>query len=112
MKFMVSRTSNWDLEEQPCEEAVKETYTSTDTRIVDDPSKLNYGSDEWYTKGTNHRVENGMIKRDFPDFEAWFIEIDSLDELLQFFRKYERLVIQEHYGSDFIKIEIYDDYRE
>lgn len=42
--------------------------------------------------------------------ERLFIEINTLDELLNFVKKYDRIVI-EHYDNE-NSIEIYDDYRE
>lgn len=108
MKFMVSRTSNWDAEVSPCEEAHREEYTSIDERTTDDPSF----EPTWYDHGTNHRVEDGHIKRDFSDV-GWFVELDSLEALMEFRDKYERLVLGRYWDNNSIpSIEIYDDYRE
>lgn len=109
MKFIIVRTS---AHEKPCDEAVRENYVKVDIRTVDDPSKLPYGGANWYSEGRNHRVENGMIKRD-TDADAWFLELSSLDELVAFHKKYGSLVIDASYcNPDIIEIEIYDDYRE
>jgi hypothetical protein len=115
MKFLISRTSVW--EGQPCEEATLEPYTRVDERTVDDPAKLPIGNpnqqtDWWFSEGKNHRVENGHIKRDFDD-QTWFVEINSLEELTEFSKKYGALVFQQPWrNSEFPSLEIYDDYRE
>ena len=48
--------------------------------------------------------------------QAWLIEINSLEELLEFKKKYNKpIIINENYNSnnkEFYEIEIYDDYRE
>ena len=112
MKFIISRTSNWSDEESPCCEAVREPHVRIDERTVDNPDKLNQGPEYWYKLGQNHRVENGHIKRDFP-YEAWSIEISSLEELLEFTKRYGRVIINEYCGNPTLnEIEIYDGYRE
>ncbi len=60
-----------------------------DIRYVSDPSLLNYkpDRDEWYTTGSNHRVINGNIARDF-EREFYAIELDSLQDLIDFQNKY------------------------
>lgn len=112
MKFKVERTSLFNDDKKPCDAAFKENYTRIDERVIDDPSKNIYTKD-WYEHGTNHRVENGHIKRDFVD-EGWFIEIPSLAELVQFIEDNGGdVVIGKCFGNPSItKIEIYDDYRE
>jgi hypothetical protein len=113
VEFMVSRTSLW-IDVKPCEEAVKKSYTKIDERPVDSPANLKIGPDRvhWYTEGFNHRVEDGHIKRDF-EAEAWFVEINSLEELIAFQNKYGDLVLQKSYDNpSILKIEIYDTYRE
>jgi hypothetical protein len=115
MKFVVSRTSDMLREGQPCKEAVKLPYLRIDERSVDDPKKIAfYGhKDEWwFSEGKNHRVEHGHIKRDY-DAEAWFLEINSLDELMKFQEKYGQIVIQRYmFNHDILELEIYDSYRE
>lgn len=57
-----------------------------DRRTVDMPD---YKSerDSWCEIGQNHRVENGMITREF-DNEFFVIELNSLEDLLKFQDKY------------------------
>ena len=108
-QFLVSRTSAWD--ERPCDEAFQIDIVRTDTRNVDDPKKIpaNNGTDgTWYLDGTNHRVENGRIKRDMGVAAVWVVEVS---DLLSFIDKYGECVIGKGI-NDFYTLEIYDDYRE
>lgn len=110
MKFVVTRTS--DFEDPKCDEAFIAPFTRVDKRNVDDPMKNKYISADWYTLGTNHRVENGQICRDFQE-ECHFVEINSLEELLKFQEKYGAIIIRSSHGNDSVlEIEIYDNYRE
>lgn len=81
MKFRVTRTSSWSNDNLECEEAFQEEV------IID--------------KGTEH-------ERKVMD---WFVNIDTLQELVEFINKYEgRVVII----TDRLEpiLEIYDDWRE
>lgn len=115
MKFNVRRVSLY--EGKPCAEAYQDTYTYVDRRSTDDPKKIpayvGLSTDWWYKEGKNHRIIDGEIARDFPDSEAWFVDINSLEELLVFQKKYGSLVIENFYrNSEILSIEICDDYRE
>jgi len=70
-------------ENKPLENAEWLEYILIDTRTTDDPAKIpiSYGDGSWwYKEGTNHRVENGQIKRDLKD-NAWFITVETLEDL-------------------------------
>ena len=54
MKFMIQRVSEYG-DNQPCKEAVQETYTHVDERTVKTSDKLPRGAEDWYNDGTNHR---------------------------------------------------------
>lgn len=114
MKYIIDRASIWD-DRQPCEEAFQEEVIFTDERNVDDPMKNIHIGQSWYTeKGWfNHRVENGHIKRDRKETK-WVIEINSLNQLLDFMNKYGKIVIYpQAYGIDnYQEITIYDDWIE
>jgi hypothetical protein len=115
MKFRVSRTSIWS-EAFPCEEAKKEPYIRIDRRTSDAPEKIPAfaGKDPewWYSEGRNHRVVNGMIEREF-DTEGWFIEINTLEELMAFEGKYGKVIVSRAPDADNMNtIEIYDGWRE
>lgn len=116
MKFLVTRTSGFGFREKdkPCKNAIKKYYTVVDERTIDNPMKNPFIGESWYKNGTRHRVENGHIKRNLRK-KGWFIEINSLEELIEFQKEYGRIIIEETYlpaldGT--LKIEIYDDYRE
>lgn len=116
MKFAIFRTGGFSYHKKPCKEARKEAFVRVDERTVDDPRKIPVYIDSdggWYNDGRNHRVENGHIKRDFDD-EHFVIEINSLDELMEFVKKYGRIVVNPKAWTDdtLPQIEIYDDYRE
>jgi hypothetical protein len=120
MVFIVSRTSDsmkHHSETPPCDEAFRQNVVSVDVRTTDSPTKipaykgrLQAAVDMWYGEGTNHRVEFGQIKRDFVA-SAWCINIDSLDELMAFYRKYGSIIIEpSSFHNGMTEIQIYDDY--
>lgn len=110
--YLCSRTSAYNP--QPCEEAYRVLVMQVDRRSYDDPKKIpaNHGTDGgWYTKGTNHRVENGQICRDRCLREEWAVHLPDLVALQAFVDKYDRCIISRDCNG-FYNIEIYDDYRE
>ncbi len=113
MRFRVTRASNISSSKSPCEGAFKEERSYTDTRNVDSPDKLGKISRKWWFRmGRNHRVENGEIKRDFDVIE-WFVDISSLDSLIEFIDKHGDIVITPVGATDEVyNLEIYDDFRE
>jgi len=102
MKFVVSNTeSRWDEEKKPCRGAVKEKYTRIDERTTYDPALVPAAKGEsawWYEEGTNHRVERNRIMRDFDD-ETWFIELNTLEELLELAEVYGFITIHQCYNN-------------
>lgn len=110
MKFKVSRTSTYN-DEKPCKEAKRKLYTKIETR-----KKINVGEkNEWIENGINHHInENGYEQREFPDeCVGWFIDINTLEELLAFRNKYGDVIITRAWDNKNIyELEIYDDYRE
>lgn len=114
MKFHISRVSDWTDDTPPCKEAYKDQYVRIDERTVNDPKKIPAGCNDWYEEGRNHRVEKGHIKRDFDDTD-WFIDIESLDQLMKLVKREGSLIIQDTYFLGDEKngeIKIYDDYIE
>lgn len=110
MKYLCTRTSEWN--EQPCDEAVAETYLHRDERTVSDPMDNSYIGASWYMDGKNHRVENNHIVRDIES-EGWFVEINSIEELHAFVKKHGGVIINlENPTYNLYSLEIYDDYRE
>ena len=117
MIFQVTRTSVW--EEKPWDNCIPIQLTRVETRTLHTPEEfdMRFGKREgkWLEKGTNHRINaRGYITRDMELVDKWGIEINSLEELMDF---------QEAVGAELVLntswidnetpcIEIYDDYRE
>lgn len=114
--FIVTRTSHsslFDSNKPPVPEAFVGTWSRTDSRTVDDPKKLpiNHGTDgDWYKRGTNHRIVDGCIARDFAE-PCWFVRIGDLAELLDFCDRYGEVVLSTDEDEP-PTLEIYDSYRE
>ena len=88
MKFLVSRTSDSDSEAEPCGGAVAESVT-TFVQMLD---------------GTKGYVQKK---------KKWVVEIDDLNQLLAFIKKYDDIVLMKADCEEYpYEIEIYDNYRE
>ena len=111
--FLVSKTSMGCSDDKPCEDAFLINIIDVDTRTVDDPKKIpcyyNNRDHMWYEEGTNHRIENGYIKRDMGITQEWAIKADDILELID---KYDVSIILSKRADGFYTIEIYDDWRE
>lgn len=107
MKFRVRRTSVWDDETAPCPEATRAEYrewiywTLPPAQIVKKHPSL--------ASTTVEKAPGGS--RSARTSTGWWIELDTLDDLLAFQARHGPLVI-ESAGQDDPTIEIYDDYRE
>lgn len=118
MKFIVRRTSIWNEEESPCEEAKRDSIPYVESygfRTPEEYDKSNHMKREgsWLSVGTNHRLnKDGHITRDKGIQDVWSIEINSIEELIEFVNKYGEIVVQDAFCSEYKEIEIYDDWRE
>ena len=77
--------------------------------------RLSWMEGNWLSKGVNHKASEGRIQREFPNgAEGYFIEINSIEELLEFQKKVgNELIITSAINNESIPaIEIYNDYRE
>lgn len=90
------------------EEARKVKGIRIDRRTVDTPEKIlcyngnkKLAYEDWYSEGKNHRVVNGMIERDF-DEEFFVIEINTIDDLLNFQNKYDVIATVSPCKSQFV----------
>ena len=113
MEFLVTRTSDWSYS-KPCDEAYEKNYMRKDVRTINSFEEYdNRFKDNFLDTGINHKInDSGYIEREFED-EAWFVKIDTLEELLEFTNKYGEIVFGKAYDNDEMnRIEIYDDYRE
>lgn len=112
MIFKVERTSEWNKDVQPIEEAYKgksirhEWYLLPSFEAFDEKHNCNFTA-----KGTNHRVlPNQTIARDV-EIECYLIEIKTLEALMELEMKYGDIVIRRSSYS-YPVLEIYDDWRE
>ena len=121
MQFIVKRTSDWEQNNPPCRGAVETLVQVWDFRTFKTPqehdAKLCQGhrpSQQWLEKGTEHGTYEGGIKRRLDDKKGWVIEINSLEELIEFSKEYGELVVSNFTSTNYEvpTIEIYDDYRE
>lgn len=115
MLFEVRRTSLWN-DKSPYEKCIPIQLTRVDERNFKSFEEYdNKFSDKWKDVGSNHRIlPNGNIARDLQIENCFGIEINSLEELMQFYREVNsEIVIRESWVDNTTPcLEIYDDYRE
>ncbi|MHC1584611.1 MAG: hypothetical protein ACXQTM_08345 [Methanosarcinales archaeon] len=116
MKFVVERTSTWG-EGKPCDEAVKSKATWVDRRKANsvEEAKRKPWFKDWYNSTINHREENGFIvgDRKGEKEEVWVVELRTLEDFVDFVRKYEQVVVSVSFYKEYpFQIEIYDAWRE
>lgn len=105
--YKISRASGCSWE-PPCDNAFEATVVCIDRRMCDDPKKIpcNHGTDgDWYTEGTDHRIENGQICRTLGTRREWFVVIPDLMEFAD--KEGELIVGRDANGFGYVKI--YDD---
>lgn len=122
MRFQVTRTSLWDDETPPCEEATKTTVANWDARTFKSPEehdkKIGRPGKMWADRGTEHQLVYGPrggvtgIKRRVEDRTAWTIDLADFDALMAFREKYGDLVLTDSTADGAAAIEIYDTWRE
>ena len=116
--FEVRRTSGWN---DKClyEKCIPIKLTRVETRTLKTPeefdAKFSKREGKWLEVGTNHRVDGqGFITRDRDEKDTYGIEINALEELMDFFNKVnEEIVLRKSWIDNRTPcLEIYDDYRE
>ncbi len=116
MRFMVYRTSDFSIRESPCEEAFMESVVRHDVRTWPSWSEITNQQvkDTWYDEGSNHREEDGCIVRDMEPVDCWFVDLNTMEDMLRFVQKHGEIVISQvaWTNRDYMQLEIYDDYRE
>jgi hypothetical protein len=117
MEFLLTSTSGW-VENQIPNTVIKK-YTKIEVRTCSTfeefDKRFSKMEGSWLSKGVNHKTSKGQIQREFPNgSEGHFIEINSIEELLEFQRKVgSELIITSSFNNESIPaIEIYNDYRE
>ena len=117
MEFLLTRTSGWVENQIP--NAVIKKYTKIEVRYCSTfeefDERFSRIEGNWLSKGVNHKMSKGRIQREFPSgAEGHFIEINSIEELLEFHKKVgSELIITSATNNESIPaIEIYNNYRE
>lgn len=117
MEFLLTSTS-WGVEKQ-IPNAIIKKYKKVEVRNVSSfeefDKRFSWMEGNWLSKGVNHKMSKGRIQREFPNgAEGHFIEINSIEELLEFHKKVgSELIITSAINNESIPvIEIYNDYRE
>lgn len=117
MEFLLTSTSGGVENKIP--NAIIKKYKKVEVRYFSSfeefDKRLSWSEGTWLSKGVNHKTSKGRIQREFPNgVEGRFIEINSIEELLEFKKKVgNELIITSSLNNESIPaIEIYDDYRE
>ena len=117
MEFLLTSTLG-DTEKQIPNTTIKK-YTKREVRTCSTfeefDKRFSGREGAWLSKGVNHKASKGRIKREFPNgAEGHFIEINSIEELLEFQREVRSdLIITSATDNESIPaIEIYNGYRE
>ena len=117
MEFLLTSTSGGVENKIP--NAIIKKYKKVEVRYFSSfeefEKRLSWREGAWLSKGVNHKTSKGRIQRELPNgVEGRFIEINSIEELLEFKKKVgNELIITSSLNNESIPaIEIYDDYRE
>lgn len=117
MEFLLTSTTGGVENQIP--NAVIKKYTKIEVRnfssFEEFDKRLSWFDGNWLSKGVNHKTSKGRIQREFPNgAEGHFIEINSIEELLDFQKKVgHELIITSAIDNESIPaIEIYNNYRE
>ena len=117
MEFLLTSTSGWVENQIP--NAVIKKYTKIEVRYCSTfeefDKRFSRIEGSWLSEGVNHKTSKGRIQREFPNgAEGHFIEINSIEELLEFQKKVgHELIITSAIDNESIPaIEIYNYYRE
>ena len=112
MNYLVEKASIWSGI-CPIDEAFPGEYGHIDIRTLSSFEEYDRKfSDNFKDIGYDHCInKDGEIQRTITRV-GWFIEINNLEELHEFIKKYGDIVIQDNEFSTVPKIIIYDDYLE
>lgn len=117
MEFLLTSTAGYVENRIP--NAIIKKYKKVEVRgfssFEEFDKRLSRMEGNWLSKGVNHKASKGRIQREFPnEVEGHFIEINSIEELLEFQKKVgSELIITSAFDNESIPaIEIYNYYRE
>lgn len=117
MEFLLTSTSG--SVENNIPNTVIKKYTMVEVRYCSTfeefDKRFSRTEGSWLSKGANHKISKGRIQREIPNgAEGHFIEINSIEELLEFRRKVgnELIITYAPNNESIPAIEIYNYYRE
>ena len=117
MEFLLTSTSG-GVEERIPNTTIKK-YTKREVRVFSSfeefDKRFSWREGTCLSKGVNHKMSKDRIQREFPNgAEGHFIEINSIEELLEFQREVrsELIITSATDNWSIPAIEIYDNYRE
>lgn len=117
MLFQVTTTSMWNYD-KPYEKCFSISLINTEVRKFKSFEAYDNAcgiKGKWLSRGKNHRItEEGYIARDFKTEGLWGIELNSLEDLLNFEKEVgEEIILTTSFIDDKTPcLEIYNDYRE
>lgn len=117
MLFQVTRVSMWN-NDKPYDKCIPIKLARTEVKKFKSFEAYDNASGvqgKWLSVGKNHRVtEEGYIARDFEFEGLWGVELNSLEDLLNFKEEVgEDIILSTSVTDDKTPcLEIYDDYRE
>ena len=112
-RYVITRTSVWDDDISPCEEAFKfkGSYIHGCTcKSFEEARSLPHVENWFFAKDKrDHRVVEGKLECE-SDHEFWIIEIESIEEA---FKRYGQVIVSRSHCKEIpIEIKIYHGYRE
>jgi hypothetical protein len=111
MKYICKRTSEYG--QRPCDEATPEVVTMYDCRTAPREEMAKNHPRYDFSEYENFTFFDGRAGcRKKMQEDAYTIEIDNLEQLMDFIKKYGDVVIIKEEQYDFPIIEIYDTWRE
>lgn len=114
MKFKLTRTSTYEV--KPIEDCKKVYLDYWQIRTLsEDEFNKRFGEREglWRSKGKKHKITpEGFIARVLSKETAFIVELNTLEDLTTFTKKYGQLIINDADLTGLPSLEIYDDYRE
>lgn len=111
MKYICERTSAY--KEKPCDEAKEEVITEYDCRTAPKEEMAKIFKNKDFSEYENFTFADGSAGcRKKLQCDAYTIEIDNLEQLMDFIKKYGEIVVYQSHDYDLPVIEIYDTWRE
>lgn len=111
MKYICERTSAY--KEKPCDEARQEEVSTYFCRTLPKEEMAIHHKNEDFTEYENITLLDGRSGcRKKEKMDAYTVEINNIEQLMDFIKKHGEIIIYETDRYDFPVIEIYDTWRE